>query len=501
MVCDGDYGLSIVQEEFCGLVGVWYNISMRKKSDFILRLCLIIGDAVALILSFAMAYFIRINVDPRPYVFEAQIQDFTLTIVFLVPIMLVVLAALGLYRKSVFSARTRGQEWGRLLLAAVLSVAALIVYDFFKGENLFPVRIMAVTAMGLSFVFLLFERIIVRLLMRLIFRKDYGTRQVIIIGNSRNTEYLAEYIASTPEAGYRVAAIVAGKKFVPDNLKKKQYSSLKEALKKVKADLIFQTDEKSTEYVYKQAVERHLLYYFVPSETALSSHFGELELIGNTPAVLVMATPLAGMNAVIKRLFDLLFAIVAIVIAAIPMLIVWLIIKLSDVKHSPIYTDERLTQYNRRFKCYKFRTMKPEYNGLTAEQAFLKMGKPGLVKKYRRDGDYIKNDPRITKIGKFLRITSIDELPQLFNILKGDISLIGPRALLPGELRNYGDRSLMLTVKSGLTGFAQVSGRRDISFEERRALDIYYVKNWSFGLDLAIFFKTITVVLRGEGAK
>ena len=337
--------------------------------------------------------------------------------------------------------------------------------------------------------------------MRLIFRKDYGTRQVIVIGNSRNTEYLAEYIASTPEAGYRVAAIVAGKKFVPDDLKKKQYSSLKEALKKVKADLIFQTDEKSTEYVYKQAVERHLLYYFVPSETALSSHFGELELIGNTPAVLVMATPLAGMNAVIKRLFDLLFAIVAIVIAAIPMAIVWLIIKLSDVKHSPIYTDERLTQYNRRFKCYKFRTMKPEYNGLTAEQAFLKMGKPGLVKKYRRDGDYIKNDPRITKIGKFLRKTSIDELPQLFNILKGDISLIGPRALLPGELRNYGDRSLMLTVKSGLTGFAQVSGRRDISFEERRALDIYYVKNWSFGLDLAIFFKTITVVLRGEGAK
>ena len=195
---------------------------MRKRSDFVLRLCLIIGDAVALILSFAMAYFIRINVDPRPYVFEAQIQDFTLTIVFLVPIMLVVLAALGLYRKSVFSARTRAQEWGRLLLAAVLSVAALIVYDFFKGENLFPVRIMAVTAMGLSFVFLLFERIIVRLLMRLIFRKDYGTRQVIVIGNSRNTEYLAEYIASTPKAGYRVAAIVAGKKFVPDDLKKKQ---------------------------------------------------------------------------------------------------------------------------------------------------------------------------------------------------------------------------------------------------------------------------------------
>ena len=112
----------------------------------------------------------------------------------------------------------------------------------------------------------------------------------------------------------------------------------------------------------------------------------------------------------------------------------------------------------RSFKCYKFRSMKPEYSGMTAEEAFEKMGKPQLIEKYRKDGDTIKNDPRITKIGKFLWRTSLDELPQLFNILKGDISLIGPRALLPGELRHYGDRSLILTVKSGLTGFAQVSG-------------------------------------------
>ena len=126
---------------------------MRKKSDFILIFCLIIGDALALILSFAMAYFIRVHVDPRPYVFEAQLADFTWTIVFLVPIMLVILAALGLYRKSIFLGRSRFPERSRLVLAAVLSVAALIVYDFFVGENLFPVRVMAVTAMVLCFVF------------------------------------------------------------------------------------------------------------------------------------------------------------------------------------------------------------------------------------------------------------------------------------------------------------------------------------------------------------
>ena len=474
---------------------------MQKKSDYFLRLALIVGDAVMLVLSFASAYAIRVHVDPRPYVFEAQLADFTLATLVLLPILLIILSALGLYKKSVFLGQSRMPEIGRLLLAAVLSVAALIVYDFFTGRELFPVRVMAVTSVALCFVFLIVERILVRLIMRHVFKKNIGTRRVIIIGNSRNTEYLADYITSMPESGYRLVGVVAGKKFVPKDLRAKQFSSLKDALKTVPADVIFQTDEKSTEYVYKQAVQRHMMYYFIPSETALSSHFGDMELIGTIPAVQVKITPLAGGMAVLKRVFDFCFSLIAIILTAIPMMIVWLILKLSDFRHSPIYKDERLTQYNRKFTCYKFRSMKPEYSGMTADEAFAKMGKPELIKKYRKNGDYMKNDPRITKFGHFIRSTSIDELPQLFNILKGDISLIGPRALLPGELRDYGDRSLILSVKSGLTGFAQVSGRRDIPFEERRALDIYYVMNWSLMLDLSIFFRTISIVIRRDGAK
>ena len=474
---------------------------MRKKSDFVLRLCLIIGDALMLMLSFAMAYYIRVKIDPRPYVFEFQFYDYLATVATLIPILIIILAVLGLYRKDIFLGKSRLPERGRLVLAAVLAVAALIVYDFFKGDDLFPVRVMAITAAILSFIFLLIGRIVIRFFVRMIFKKDYGTKRVVIVGNHKNTEYLADYITATPEAGYRLAGVVANRKFIPRDLKTKQYSSLKDALKKADVDAIFQTDEKSTEYVYRQAINRHLLYYFVPSETALSSHFGELELVGNTPAVLVKATPLSGGYVVLKRLFDILFSLVAIIIAAIPMLITWIILKVSDFKAPAIYTDQRLTQYNRKFNCYKFRSMKQEYSGMPAEAAFKKMGKPELIKKYRADGDYLKNDPRITKFGHFIRKTSLDELPQLFNILKGDISLIGPRALLPGELRDYGDRSLILTVKSGLTGFAQVSGRRDISFEERRALDIYYVKNWSLMLDLSIFFKTIVSVLKRDGAK
>lgn len=124
-----------------------------------------------------------------------------------------------------------------------------------------------------------------------------------------------------------------------------------------------------------------------------------------------------------------------------------------------------------------------------------------LSKEYRDNGDFLEHDPRITQIGKFIRATSLDELPQLINVIKGDISLVGPRALVPGELRNYGDRSLLLTVKSGLTGLAQVSGRRSISFDERRALDLYYIQNWSVLFDLQIILRTIKAVLIRKGAK
>ena len=113
--------------------------------------------------------------------------------------------------------------------------------------------------------------------------------------------------------------------------------------------------------------------------------------------------------------------------------------------------------------------MKPEYCGMSPEEAFTKMGKPNLIKKYRAGGDMIKTILVLLK-SAISSARPLDELPQLFNVLKGDISLVGPRALVPGELHHYGDRSLLLSVKSGLTGLAQVSGRRDISFEERRAL-------------------------------
>jgi undecaprenyl-phosphate galactose phosphotransferase len=167
----------------------------------------------------------------------------------------------------------------------------------------------------------------------------------------------------------------------------------------------------------------------------------------------------------------------------------------------PIYKTKRLSRFNKKVRIYKFRTMKNKYNNMMPEQAFAKMGRPELIEEYRRNGDQLDHDPRISKLGRFLRATSLDELPQIWNVVRGDISLVGPRALVPGELAKYPNKNLILSTKSGLTGLAQVSGRRDISFEERRLLDIYYVQNWSLLLDVQILFRTIATVLFRRGAR
>ena len=168
----------------------------------------------------------------------------------------------------------------------------------------------------------------------------------------------------------------------------------------------------------------------------------------------------------------------------------------------PVFFRQRRYGFNQQpFDVYKFRTMKQTYSGMTPEKAFAAMGKPELAKLYRENGDFLDSDPRISRIGRLLRTTSLDELPQLFNVLKGDISLVGPRALIPQELNAYEKKHSILSVKSGLTGLAQISGRKNISFDERRKLDVYYVQNWTFWLDISILLRTLRAVINGIGAK
>ena len=474
---------------------------MKKDPGLTFVLCLMLGDALAIVASFFFAFFVRTNLDSRPFYFEKDPWNFFLMALVLIPVWWIILALLGLYNRRIYNSRSRLPEISRAFAAAVLGMMSLISYQFFSKTSLFPSRSIALWALVLCFITLVLIRLFIRALRRVLSAHLSTGLGVIIIGNHKNTERLIEHIVDFPEDGFRLKGIVAGNSFIPNELQKYQYSSLQTALEETNADIIFQTDEEKTEYVYAESIKHHLSYYFVPKESSLSSHIGEIELIGDTPAVLVKVTPLVGSARVAKRALDIILGLLATIIALIPMILIWLVLKLSDFKHSPVYSEYRLSRYNKKVRIYKFRSMKPEFSGLSPEEAFEKMGRKELIKKYREEGDYIKDDPRVTKIGRFLRRTSLDELPQLFNVLKGDISLVGPRALVPGELRNYGDRSLLLSVKSGLTGLAQVSGRRDISFEERRSLDLYYIQNWSFWLDIQILLRTIAVVLTGRGAK
>ena len=468
-----------------------------------------LGDSLAIIASFLFAYLIRTRIDSRPYYFVSDPVRFTLSIALMVPAWLIILAVLGLYNKKIFLGRSRWQEISRLFAASSIGVMFIITFDFFVEGDLFPVRLIALYAMIICFFSLSLMRFILKFIRRRVLQQKIGALKAIIIGNSKITTRLINQMIDYPEEGYRVVGVVSGNQYIPEEHRKSlQFSSLKEALKKCNADVIFQTDEKQIEYVYRQSINHHLHYYFTPSETALSTSMGELELIGSTPVIMVKATPLVGSAKVVKRVMDLILGIILLVLASPFMLVIWLIIKLSTPKASAIYSETRLSRFNQKVKIYKFRSMKIEYSGMSPEAAFLKMEKTGKIKnaaelshQYRENGDFLEHDPRITKIGKFIRATSLDELPQLINVIKGDISLVGPRALVPGELRNYGDRSLLLTVKSGLTGLAQVSGRRSISFDERRALDLYYIQNWSVLFDLQILLRTIRAVLIRKGAK
>ena len=474
---------------------------MKKDPGLKFRISLIIGDIIAIVSAFLFAYLFRIHIDKRPYFFEAEPGAFVLFILFSIPVWIIILAILGVYKKSIFMNRSRMPEVTRLFAGSIIGTMSLISYNFFTDKNIFPTRLVAVYSLALCFIMLLFVRWIVHTIRAFFVRRNHDTLKAIVIGNNENTARLLDHFADFPEDGYSLSAVIANKKYIPVEFQGKRFTSLKEALKWVEADVIFQTDDEQTEYVYSQAIKYHTFYYFVPSEATLSSHVGDLELIGDTPAISVKITPLIGGARFMKRAVDIIVGTLAFIVALIPMAIIWIAVKLSDI-HSPVfYSEYRLSRYNRKVRIYKFRSMKPKYSGLSPEQAFTKMGKPELIKKYRDNGDFLPDDPRITGIGRVLRATSLDELPQLFNVIRGDISLVGPRALVPGELRDYGDRSLLLSVKSGLTGLAQVSGRRDISFEERRALDLYYVQNWSLKLDFSIMLRTIGVVFTRKGAK
>ena len=471
---------------------------MKRNSYFIFTVLLALGDIFSLTLGFTLAYILRVKLSPDEIANPIPAIPFITTVLALIPLWIIVFFLLGLYKKSVTSSRFR--EFGRLFFGSAISLSLMLAYNYFLTESLFPARLVPVYAFSFSFLILLLVRSLIRFFFRLTRRLRHTLTRVAIIGNDpATTNLLSELYLHSGE--YTIVAVISQNKFIPPKFSKFKVSSLAEAIKTKKPDLIFQTDSINKSKVYQTCIDHHLSYAFVaPSDLMLSSN-SHTDFIGNIPVISIAQTPLVGWGRVVKRLIDLIFGLIALIITSPFILLCGLLTKISDPSGPIFYKQKRLSLYGKPVDIFKIRSMKAKYSGLSPEDAFTKMGKPQLAQKYREQGDYLEYDPRVTKIGSLLRKTSLDELPQFWNIIKGDISFVGPRSLVPEELVNFPNKNLILSVKSGLTGLAQVSGRRDIPFEERRAIDIYYVQNWSVLLDIKIILQTVLKVLTIKGAK
>ena len=229
----------------------------------------------------------------------------------------------------------------------------------------------------------------------------------------------------------------------------------------------------------------------VPLHGTDVSHFFSQELL-----MLRVHNNLARVSSrAVKRLFDIVVS--ACLLLLLSPLFAYIAFKVSRDGGSAIYGHERVGQYGGKFKCLKFRSMI-----INSQQVLENLLASDPLARAEWDKDFkLKNDPRITPIGHFIRKTSLDELPQLWNVLKGEMSLVGPRPIVEAELERYGDDGeYYLMAKPGMTGLWQVSGRNDVDYATRVYLDGWYVKNWSLWYDIAIMFKTIGVVLHRDGA-
>lgn len=202
--------------------------------------------------------------------------------------------------------------------------------------------------------------------------------------------------------------------------------------------------------------------------------------------------PMKGMTFLIKRSMDLMCTISGLILL-IPFIVVLTVLIKLDSRGAVIYKQARVGRYGRPFHMYKFRSMVEEASSMKLD----------LQSRNEIDGKMfkIRDDPRMTRVGRWIRRYSIDELPQLLNVLKGDMSLVGPRPPLPAEEELYTDEErLRLTVLPGMTGLWQVSGRNNLSFEQMVHLDLVYIENWNLWLDIKLLFKTISVIIKGDGA-
>ena len=480
---------------------------MPSKNTKFYSLILVIADMFVLLMAFVFAYVLRVQYDPRPLVNQILATEYFTTFLLILPFWILIFATLGLYQSNTYNRRLI--EWGKIAIGVFIGILLVIGWEYASDIAIFPARLVAVYALIASFILIVFERELLRLTRSLMFRFGRGTSRVLIVGNSDATRDIADNLSETHKSGYHVVAIAGPKKVVPQGLDVEHFLSVDSALKHIKdlrINTIIQTDlydsTERNQRILGAAQVNHIQYSFIPGEAEFYAGKNTVDVFLGYPMISVSQTPLVGWGQIVKRLFDLAVSGLLIIILS-PVFLITILLQLIFNPGPIFYKSARLTRYSQPFGMYKFRSMAAKYGKKDAATEFREMGREDLAQEYEKNFK-VENDPRITRLGKFLRASSIDELPQLFNVLKGELSLVGPRPVPRKELdakftTTHG--ALLLSVKSGVTGLWQVSGRSDLSTEKRINIELYYAQNWTFWLDIKILFKTIVVVLFRRGAR
>ncbi len=469
---------------------------MRKRSELLFNLLLVPMDALALLASFVLAYIIRVEYTLKPTVYQVPGREYLAALMVLLPVSVLLFALNGLY--SFGSTRSRWREYSRVIIATSASTMFLIIVDFFSTKPLFPSKAVVVYGYVLSTLTIILLRYLFNSFQRWLFRYRIGVRQVVVLGQGAIADDITYSIQRTP--GYRLVATVSQQKDV--------LSKLERLVKRHHVDELFMADERGKEkeqIAYIQFAHRHHIgYKYVPNLAGIYQTRSQASLFADYPVLEVVRTPLDGWWRIYKTVMDYLGAGIGLILLGPVFIIIALIIKLTDGGRV-FYRHERIGRYGKPIQVWKFRSMYMQYStgrgftGKSDEDILRELGDEKLVAEFAKD-QKLKRDPRVTPVGRFLRATSLDELPQLLNVVRGELSLIGPRPVTAKELKRYGDNApTFLLIKPGITGLWQVSGRNDVDYNERIKLDVYYVENWRATLDLKILMRTIGVVLFRKG--
>ncbi len=476
-----------------------------KPVEILLGVLRLPVDIVMTVLALLLAYELRQSTDLIPGLqlpisldtFPSYGEYLTLTLVG-AALLVVVFAFNQLY--SLRRPRPLHQQITRVFGASLIWLFTIIAWYFLIRSFPFS-RLTLLQGWALTFLFVSLGRGVLQFLQNRLYASGLGQTVTLLIGSGQHCQVVYGHFNKNRQ--YRFLGYLHEERGAEmDLMYLGKFDDLEEIHKKYGLEKIIQCQKSLSSERQGRLLEfcreHHIEYSFVPDTLDMQHSNIEIDMPGGMPLITLKPTPLEGWGRVVKRAMDFVGAGVGIILLSPLLLICAVLIKLDD-RRAPIlfsYLDDgtrvkRVGLKGKLFNFYKFRTMRPNTHNLRySELSHLntREGTP-MVK--------IKNDPRVTRIGRVLRKTSLDELPQLFNVLKGEMSLVGPRPHLPEEVARYQKHhKFVLTIKPGITGLAQISGRSDLDFEEEIQLDSYYIENWSPLLDIKILLKTVVVLFR-----